>query len=394
VGEREATRVALATYSTKPRGGVVHTLALAEALQAIGVDVHVIGLGDQAAGFFRPIEVPFTLIPAPAGLDSLEDRVFASVDALADGFRVIGSGFDLIHTQDCISARAAARVRAEGRCGPVVRTVHHVDDFSTRALVECQRQAILEPDVVLVVSQEWRRRLRDDYGVQAELVRNGVDPGRFPAIDPQRRQALRASVGADRREVILTVGGVEPRKGSVVLFSALGLLRRRGLDPVLAVVGGHSFQDYAGYRADALAMLPGLGLTLGADVVELGTVSDDVLGAWFRSADVLAFPSLVEGFGLVALEALAADLPVVASSLPVFREFLTDGETALLPPVGDAATLADALQRALTDAALRHRLVDAGRRVVPSFTWESSARRHAAVYAAALRRPDRSAQPW
>ena len=61
----------------------------------------------------------------------------------------------------------------------VVRTVHHVDDFTTPAIVECQRQAILEPDHLIVVSDHWRRVLRHDYGVAADVVRNGVDLERF-----------------------------------------------------------------------------------------------------------------------------------------------------------------------------------------------------------------------
>ena len=77
--------VGLVTYSVKPRGGVVHTLALAEALHAAGYPVRVIALGEPAAGFFRPVAVPFTIIQAPPSLPTLEERVFANVDALAEG---------------------------------------------------------------------------------------------------------------------------------------------------------------------------------------------------------------------------------------------------------------------------------------------------------------------
>ncbi len=67
----------------------------------------------------------------------------------------------------------------------------------------------------------------------------------------------------------------------------------------------------------------------------LGPLAPDEIERLFRAADVFAFPSVKEGFGLAALEALAAELPVVASDLDVFRGFLTDGESALLAPVGD-----------------------------------------------------------
>jgi len=235
---------------------------------------------------------------------------------------------------------------------------------------------------VLVVSEQWRRILHDDFGVAARIVRNGVDPARFPPLDAARRAELRASVGAADRFLFLAVGGVEPRKGSTTLFEALGLLRRRGRCPVLAILGGHSFRDYEPYRRAALAMLPDLGLRLGTDVVQLGTVPEEALAEWYRAADALAYPSIVEGFGLAALEALASDLPVVASDLPVFREFLCHGRDALLPTAGDPAALADAMERVMTDARLRADLVEAGRTVVPSFTWSASAARHAEIYQA------------
>ena len=375
-------RVGLLTYSTRPRGGVVHTLAVAEALAATGVDVHVFGLGGAEKHFFRPTSVPFTLFPAPEGTASLEEKVFASIDSLATGLAAVADRFDVLHAQDCISARAAARVRDAGAALTVVRTVHHVDDFTTAALIECQKRAIVEPDHVLVVSEFWRRLLHADYGVDARVVRNGVDPARFPPVDADRAAALRGGIGAAGRFVFLGVGGIEPRKGSKTLFAALGLLRRRGHQPVLAIVGGHSFRDYAPYSEEALAMLPGLGLRLGIDVVELGTLTDADLAAWYRAADALAFPSITEGFGLAVIEALAADLPVVASDLPVFKEFLVDGRNALLPVAGNATALADALERVMTDEGLRAALVAGGRAVVPSFTWSASAARHAEIYRA------------
>lgn len=378
-----APRVALLTYSTKPRGGVVHTLSLAEALHREGVDVCVVGLGDPAQGFFRSVGVPVVLFPPPEGCSTLEEKVFASVDRLADGLAGLAGDVDVFHAQDCISARAAARVRDQGHGVPVVRTVHHVDDFTTAALIECQRKAIVEPDHLVVVSEQWQQILSDDYGVHADVIRNGVDPDRFPPIRPESRAALRATVGAGPtgRPLVLSIGGIEPRKGSTILFEALGLLHGAGIKPVLVVAGGHSFQDYDAYRQAALAMLPGLGLELGRDVIQAGTLTDDELGAWLRSADVLAFPSVKEGFGLVALEAMAADLPVVASSLTVFQEFLEDGVSALLPHVGDADALAVALGRVLQDDDLRRRLVDGGRGVVPRFTWATAAHRHQALYA-------------
>jgi glycosyltransferase-like protein len=376
--------LALVNHSTKPRGGLVHTLGLAEELHRQGNPVHLVTLGDPAVGLFRPTPVPHTVLPAPGRGGSLEERVFASIDVLTGGLAELAGSGDILHAQDCISARAAARVRDGGAAVSVVRTVHHVDDFTTPVLVKCQREAILEPDRVLVVSEQWRRILRADYGVEPVVVPNGVDLGRFPRTPPASRAELRARVGitAERAFLFLAVGGVEPRKGSVYLFEALGRLRRELATPVvLAVVGGHSFQDYAAYRDAALASLPGLGLTLGRDVVLLGTIDDEELAGWYQAADALAYPSVKEGWGLAVLEAMSQDLPVIATDLPVFREYLTDHVDALLPRVADAARLADAMRELVTDPALSDRLRAGGRTLLPRFTWAASARRHLQIYA-------------
>ncbi len=375
-------RVALVTYSTKPRGGVVHTVSLAEAMVEQGMPVRVCGLGDPAHGFYRPVRAPVTLFPAPVPADTLEERVFAAVDALEKGLAAVADEVDVFHTQDCISARAAARVRDAGAPVRVVRTVHHVDDFTTAALVDCQRRAILEPDRLVVVSEDWRRRLRADYGVDAYVIHNGVDAGRLGPLAPGCRQALRSAAGLSGRFVFLAVGGIEPRKGSRFLVEAMASLSRE-LDPppALVVAGGHSFQDHTAYREEVLAMVPRLGLEIGRDVQILGTVTDAELHAWYRSADALAFPSVREGWGLAVLEAMTADLPVVASDIAVLREYLTDRETAVLTRTGDPASLAAGMRAVVTDERLRADLVAGGRALVPRFSWARAAREHAAFYA-------------
>jgi glycosyltransferase-like protein len=399
-----AAPIALVTYSVKPRGGVVHTLALAEALHAAGYPVRVIALGDPAAGFFRPVAAPFTIIEAPPGLPTLEERVFANVDALAAGLGPFAAGYPILHTQDCISARAACRVRdAITAAAPpvVIRTVHHVDDFTSPSLIDCQRQAILEPDRILVVSASWQEILAAEYGTKAAVVHNGVDVDRFRSADPALAAALRQRAGAAGRPLILAVGGIEPRKGSDTLMAAMAALcrsrgrspGRAGRRPVLAVVGGHSFQDYREYRDRVLSSLPGLGLRLDDDVRLLGTVPDPELPGWYAAADVLAFPSTKEGWGLAVLEAMSAGLPVVASDLPVFREYLRPGRDALMVPADDAAALAAALGTVLADRPLAARLAAAGRAVAGRFSWAGCAAEHQGIYAGAGSAADRGGHP-
>ncbi len=385
-GRTSQPRVALVTYSTKARGGVVHTLSLAGAMADKAMPVRIVALGDPEQGFFRPVRAPYSVVPTSPPAATLERRVFASIDDLEAGLSEIADEVDVFHAQDCISARAAARVRDAGAQVRVVRTVHHVDDFSTAALVECQRKAIEEPDHLVVVSEDWRNRLKADYGVDAVVIHNGVDPTRFTPIESGRRDALRQQAGVADRFVFLSVGGIEPRKGSIFLFQAMALLARE-LDPTpaLVVVGGHSFQDYRRYRDEVLATMPGLGLRLGTDVILAGSISDAELHEWYRSADALAFPSVKEGWGLAVLEAMSADLPVVSSDIAVLREYLTPDESAVMTQVGDPESLAAGMRRVVTDDALRDTLIRGGRALVPAFSWDRAAEEHARLYSQMLR---------
>ncbi len=375
--------VAMVTFSTRPRGGAVHTLHLAESLVSQGQPVHVFALGNPDEGFFRPTSVPFTICQAPQSDGSLEDKVMRSVDILADHLATVVPGaYDIVHAQDCIAARAACRLRDANPGLEVVRTVHHIDDFTTQALIECQHRSVLDPDHVLVVSRYWQHVLEEQYGIRSTIVTNGVDAERFRRPDGFDGTELRSRVGAEKRMVLLTVGGIEPRKGSLELFEALALVKKELAEPpALVVIGGHSFRDHSAYRDAALQRATDLGVEEGSDYHLLGTVSDEELAAWYHAADAFVFPSVKEGWGLAVLEALAAGLPVVTTDIEVFREYL-DNQTALLVPPGDAEQLAAALVRLVDEPELRKGLQSTGPGIAGRFTWEACAARHIEIYRA------------
>jgi glycosyltransferase-like protein len=259
--------------------------------------------------------------------------------------------------------------------------VHHVDEFTSPSLVECQDRSITEPDQVLCVSRPWVDRLARDFGVHAELVCNGVDTHRFrPARDAAERAAAREAADLGERFAVMTVGGIEPRKGSLTLLDGFAALRAAApeQDPLLLIAGGTTLFDYRHEREQFDARVDALGLR--AHVRVLGALEPEAIESLFRAADVFAFPSVKEGFGLAALEALAAELPVVASDLDVFRGFLSDGESALLAPTGDAPALAAALLRIAREPALGERLRAGGRRVADAHTWDTSAAAHERAY--------------
>ena len=115
----------------------------------------------------------------------------------------------------------------------------------------------------------------------------------------------------------------------------------------------------------------------------VGTVPDAELPGWFGAADSFVFPSISEGWGLVVLEALAAGLPVVASDIEVFREFLTHDVDAVLTGAADPASLAAGMARVRDDPELVRRLRSAGAATADRYSWASTARRHMELYAEA-----------
>jgi glycosyltransferase involved in cell wall biosynthesis len=102
--------------------------------------------------------------------------------------------------------------------------------------------------------------------------------------------------------------------------------------------------------------------------------------AWLAVMDILVCPSLQESFGLAALEAQAAGIPVIASRIDGFIEVLHDGEDALLVRPGSPASLAEAIQRVLKNGALASKLVVGGHRNMRRFTIRETARQYAALY--------------
>lgn len=387
-------RIRIATYSTKPRGGVVHALSLAEALAERGHEVELWALSPDGATFFREPHVPVRLVPVERREgEDVEPRILRYADVLADGLREAGPA-DIFHSEDCLSARSMLALRADGVIPHVVRTIHHVDAFTSAVLLECQRASILDVDHRMCVSRYWADRVFEEFGVESDVVANGVDAPRF-AECPLDRRAAGERFGWKGRPVVLAVGGIEPRKGSRLLIEAFARARGRlGDGALLAIGGGETLFDYREYREAWHGDVERLGLTVhvgppgavpgDADVAILGTVEDDEMPALYRAADALAFPSTREGFGLVVLEALASGIPAVVTDLPVLREHFEGERDCIMVPAGDSGPLANALVSAVRDEGLRARLRSGGHETVARFTWRACAERHEQIYGAIL----------
>lgn len=204
------------------------------------------------------------------------------------------------------------------------------------------------------------------------VIPNGLDNPALRPLPPAEIAAFRRAKGLPDR-VILYVGTLEPRKNLPALIRAYAAVRAE-TGATLVLAGGKGW-----FYEEIFGTVRALGL---ADVVRFpGYVPDAELPLWYNSAEVFAYPSLYEGFGLPALEAMACGVPVIAANTSALPEVM--GGAGLLVAPTDEAALAAALRAVLGDPALAARLRAAGPPQAARFSWATSARRTLAVYESA-----------
>jgi len=197
------------------------------------------------------------------------------------------------------------------------------------------------------------------------VIPHGADPFEAPA--PQEVERVRARFGVGG-PFALFVGGIEPRKNLGTLVEAFARMGDR--EPWLVIAGGRTLWAPGGTEA-LRAQVDALPEGARRRVVLTGYVTDQDKRALLAGATLLAYPSRYEGFGFPVLEGFAAGVPVLTSSAASLPEVA--GDAALLVDPNDAEAIGDGLARLFGDAALRERLVAAGRERVATFSWEGAA---------------------
>lgn len=228
-------------------------------------------------------------------------------------------------------------------------------------------------DALITVSESTRRDSMRLLGVPAEKIfatQLGVDPAFRPVQDPVLRAEVRQKYNLPER-FILYVGLVEPRKNLPGLIQAYRSAVEQGITHRLVVVGRFGWR----YR-QVLEEIETLGLQ--GQVQFTGYIPQQDLPIVYNLATLFVYPTLYEGFGLPALEAMACGTPVVTSDIASLPEIV--GEAGILVPPGDQQALSQALHTALTDQALQNRLATKGPERASQFTWERTARQTLQVY--------------
>jgi glycosyltransferase involved in cell wall biosynthesis len=301
-------------------GGYIYERRLLEGLRAQGRDVDHIPLGSSF-----PDPTPADMADAAARLRAIE----ADRPLILDGL-VFGS----------IDTAILAALPM-----PVVAMIHHplahesgLDSVRRDHLYRTERDNLRHTAHVLVPSPHTRAVLVSDYGVdpsQITIARPGTDRplGKLPKADPP---------------LILSVGIQHPRKGHDILLRALARLMARDWQ---AMIVGSRYD--AAHAADLDRLHSDLGL---GDRVRLaGRLPGDDLGRAYAQASIFALATRYEGYGIVFDEAMAHGLPIVTCATGAVPDTVAEGAGLLVPP-DDPDAFAEALDRLLSEPALRARM--------------------------------------
>jgi 1,4-alpha-glucan branching enzyme len=363
-------------------GGLArHVANLAEALVAHGWQVHVITRTDLPYTHDEVVDGVFVhrvAVMRPHGGSFLDWVLQLNLAMLDCARQLLASNVpvDVLHAHDWLVQRAAKALKEYSGL-PLICTIHATEHGRNGGIYTGLQRRIHHEEWVLtyesahvIVCSAFMRdevtRLFALPGDKVTVIPNGIRcdglllAGRHEAPDTER--------------VVLFIGRMVREKGVHVLLQAAPRIRSAVPHVRFVLIGRGPMEE------DLRAQASRLGLD---DVVQfLGFISDAERDAWLRRASVCVFPSLYEPFGIVALEAMAAGVPVVVSDAGGLREIVHHEETGLTAFTGHADSLADQTIRLLQDPTLARRVsVRAIATVRERFAWESIAARTAEIYA-------------
>ncbi len=271
---------------------------------------------------------------------------------------------------------------------PFVTTIHDVvwrampETFPPlhRAIMNCLMPGTARRAARIITESEAARQDITNYlrvaPEKISITSNAVEPRYLEPVSAAQITAVRGKYGIGETPYVLSVGVLQPRKNVPRLIEAFEHLRQRHPDwPHRLVIVGK--RGWGLENAE--------GATGKAELIYTGYVPDEDLPALYAGAEVFAYPSLYEGFGLPILEAMACGCPVLTSNLSSMPEVA--GDAAQLVDPFSVAAIRDGLEQLLSDQELRERLRQRGRERATQFTAERQAAATLEVYRSVIKTP-------
>lgn len=393
------TRVLIVTWEYPPliEGGLArHVRKLSEALVRRGAEVHVLTRGgDQATVEETMAGVEIHRIVEPERPTDLAEFVTwverMNADMLAAGVE-LGDRFhfDLVHGHDWLVASACDHLARRYGC-PLVTTIHATEYGRHQGWVDKHPQSHIHgvekwianrSEKVITCSDFMREQVEDIFSVEegkVTVIPNGIDPGDLPAEDPAELARLRSSFATPEQNLVLLIGRLVYEKGFQLALEAMPAV-------IEAVPGTRFLVAGSGtHEAELHKLAADLGLMDHGTF--LGWIGDDVLHSLYRIADLTVVPSIYEPFGLVALEAMASECPVIAADTGGLREVVPIEGAGLRFRPKDPEHLAEAAIQVLSDRELSNRMVAEGLAHIRRFDWDDVAGRTLELYEALGHQP-------
>ncbi|MDA1330341.1 MAG: glycosyltransferase family 1 protein [Chloroflexi bacterium] len=411
---KTSLRIAMLSYHTSPlaklggrhSGGMnVYVRQLSASLGVLGHQVDIFTRKNQPnqpdvdTSIARNVRVIALKSGPQSELDrtQLAEHIPEFVHALAEFSNVEASKYDLVHAHYWMSGLAAAQLKPAWNV-PVILMMHTLGLVKNRIAdlgqtesvnrIRGERQALAAADRVVAATPAEMAELQWLYEVRRPhicVIPPGVDLDLFrPMPKNAARRALDISPEVD---LVLYVGRIEPLKGLETLLRAFHqisdqtLLNQKNLR--LQVIGGPGILAQSTSEMNRLmSVVAELGLQ--DRVFFLGSKTQIELPIHYAAADVVVVPSQYESFGLVALEAMAAGRPVLASRVGGLTHLVKDGLTGYHLEEGDYSDLAAHLSVLLEDSALQERLGANGRQTALAYSWDMVGERIADLYQSLL----------
>lgn len=390
-------RILMLAWEYPPRivGGIArHVQELSESLARQGVEVHVITAAHpntpdetiESGVHLHRVGTPFT--PSPGELLNQVYALNAAMESRAepllhDWLRTGKRRPILIHAHDWLVEPAARALKHRFKL-PLIATVHATEhgrhggiytDLS-RTISHYEWELCYEAWRVIVCSHFMRDEVHRVLSVphdKIDVIPNGIRAEKFAFEFPEsERAAFRARFAEPDQPIIFFVGRMVREKGVHVLLQAFPQVKAYVPRAKLVIAGG-------GIRAHLEAFVRFLRME--ESVCFTGFIPDEDLLRLYRVADVAVYPSLYEPFGIVALEAMAAGVPVVVSDAGGLKEVVHHEWTGIVTWAGNAESLAWGILRVLQDArGAKQRALRAKRLVQREFNWARIARQTREVY--------------
>ncbi len=367
-----------------------HVTALVPALAELGVDVHLVtprlNGGEPVERVQGGVTVHRIELASWQSGNIFTDAHEANsrMTAYAESLVATYGAFDLIHAHDWLVALSAFHFKHEYKW-PLVATVHATERGRNSgalpgplsvAIDHMEWQLCYESWRIIVTSQYMADQVRSFFQVppgKIDVIPNGVDPSKYSRFDDASLLAFRRRFADDDERIVFHIGRLVHEKGAHTLVEAAPAILTE-FPNVRFVIAGRGPM-----YADLQSLASNLGVSSRFDFV--GFISDDDRDRLYRVADVAVFPSLYEPFGIVALEAMAAGVPVITSNTGGLAEVVDDHGTGLMHEPGNVSSLAWAVGHTLRhpDQA-RARAENALAKIRRLFTWERIAEQTVRVY--------------